>query len=153
MHTFVSITTTVAYICHKLTIMLLFCPFHSDDAFCALLPEVKASVFRTCTNPPAARVKYVSLATRPSHAPQTKPPPRSRLAVPSKFTCSTEPIISIRKWEVTQVEYGQYGSIKIYLFNRDLYCLERLHIWLSLKKNWKWHWMETDPVDFVLCLL
>ena len=23
----------VAYICHKLTIMFLFCPFHSDDAF------------------------------------------------------------------------------------------------------------------------
>ena len=44
MHKFVSITTTVAYICHKLTIMFLFCPFHSDDAFCALLPEVKAVV-------------------------------------------------------------------------------------------------------------
>ena len=43
MHTFVSITTTVGYICHKLTIMLLFCPFHSDDAFCALLPEVKTT--------------------------------------------------------------------------------------------------------------
>ena len=44
MHTFVSITTTVEYICYKLTIMLLFCPFHSDDAFCALLPEVKAKI-------------------------------------------------------------------------------------------------------------
>ena len=43
MHTFVFITTTVAYISHKLTIMLLFCPFHFDDAFCALLPEVKAT--------------------------------------------------------------------------------------------------------------
>ena len=43
MHTFVFITTTVAYICHKLTIMLLFCPFHFDDVFCALLPEVKAT--------------------------------------------------------------------------------------------------------------
>ena len=42
MHTFVSITTTVACICHKFTITLLFCPFHSDDAFCALLLEVKA---------------------------------------------------------------------------------------------------------------
>ena len=42
MHTFVSFTTTVAYICHKLTIMLVFCPFHSDDALCVLLPEVKA---------------------------------------------------------------------------------------------------------------
>ena len=43
--TFVSITTTVstvAYICHKLTITLLFGPFHYDDALCALLPEVKA---------------------------------------------------------------------------------------------------------------
>ena len=44
MHTFVSITTTVACICHKFTITLLFCPFHSDDAFCALLPEVKAEL-------------------------------------------------------------------------------------------------------------
>ena len=43
MHTFVFITTTVAYICHKLTIMLLFWPFHFDDVFCALLPEVKAT--------------------------------------------------------------------------------------------------------------
>ena len=24
--------------------MFLFCPFHSDDAFCALLPEVKAEI-------------------------------------------------------------------------------------------------------------
>ena len=24
--------------------MFLFCPFHSDDAFCALLPEVKAEL-------------------------------------------------------------------------------------------------------------
>ena len=24
--------------------MLLFCPIHSDDAFCALLPEVKARI-------------------------------------------------------------------------------------------------------------
>ena len=24
--------------------MFLFCPFHSDDAFCALLPEVKADI-------------------------------------------------------------------------------------------------------------
>ena len=45
MHTFVFITTTVAYICHKLTTMLLFCPFHSDDAFCGLLPEVTALIW------------------------------------------------------------------------------------------------------------
>ena len=25
--------------------MFLFCPFHSDDAFCALLPEIKAIIF------------------------------------------------------------------------------------------------------------
>ena len=43
-HTFVSITTTVAYICHKLTIMCLFYPIHSDDAFFALLPETKAKL-------------------------------------------------------------------------------------------------------------
>ena len=45
MHTFVSITTTVACVCHKVTIILLFCPFHSDDLFCALLPEVKTKIF------------------------------------------------------------------------------------------------------------
>ena len=77
----------------------------------------------------------IRLSRHQTISPQTKSPRRSRLAVPSNFTCSTEPIISIRKWEGTQVEYGEYVSIKIYLFNRDLYCLGRLHIWLSLKKN------------------
>ena len=33
-------TNTVAYIWYKLTMILLFCPFHSDDAFCAFLPKV-----------------------------------------------------------------------------------------------------------------
>ena len=45
-HTFVSITTTVAYICHELTITLpaFAHTINSDDAFCALLPEeVKAT--------------------------------------------------------------------------------------------------------------
>ena len=47
MPTFVSVTTTVACIFHKLTIILLFSPFHSDDVSCALLPEVTAQFFHS----------------------------------------------------------------------------------------------------------
>ena len=47
MPTFVSLTTTVACIFHKLTIILLFSPFHSDDVSCALLPEVTAQFFHS----------------------------------------------------------------------------------------------------------
>ena len=43
MHTFASIGACRIHL-SKLTIMLLFCPFHSDDAFCILLLEVKAII-------------------------------------------------------------------------------------------------------------
>ena len=43
MHTFASIGASRIHL-SKLTIMLLFCPFHSDDAFCILLLEVKAII-------------------------------------------------------------------------------------------------------------
>ena len=43
MHTFASIGPCRIHL-SKLTIMLLFCPFHSDDAFCILLLEVKAII-------------------------------------------------------------------------------------------------------------